>query len=292
MEFLATRPTDPTAYEAWFARLTPRQQHAAWFAGLPATEQAKARTLDLDRFLPAHNYFYANGSEDALDNTEAEPIPEAIRRGTKNGRKPVVAMEHPVLDKIDPQTSTVPIDDLSESEINEAVETFETALRWGLSAEDCEPSESELVHVGKRSSVIIATMRPDMATGLKVEPVLARLFVGTYGDVHFTETVGRLSEAGDIYGRILSWMRKASSFSGFGERLQLVAYDLRPDLIDGATFAKLGEELNKTRQAKSKVANCLRDTFSGLRAITQRPDVTRLRCMHAQRSASALLTQN
>ena len=178
---------------------------------------------------------------------------------------------------MEPCDHAVDIENLSPTEVRAASEIFGDALRWAL-----DDNAAGLVALGKRSAVMIAGMRADLAGGLVIDPSLARDFLGRFHDFRLSETLETLRATGDVYGRFLEWMRRASSISALGERLQLVAYELRPDLIDAGTLAKLGEATNKTRQAKDKGVNCLRDTFAGLKAIAMRADITRLRCKIAQ----------
>ena len=86
---------------------------------------------------------------------------------------------------------------------------------------------------------------------------------------------------GDIFGRVLEWVRRGTTISEIGERLCLVAYVVRPTMMGSPTLHQLGEVMNKTRQAKDKLASCLRDTFAGIRAAAQRGEYTRDKCIEA-----------
>jgi hypothetical protein len=183
-------------------------------------------------------------------------------------------LDHPV-DHIEPISDSVEIDGLSEAEIKTASELFSDVLRWGLNCDSSSPA-TDLVLRGKRSIVLIAFMRPDLAAD-KIDKSLSTAFLAQFGS-KLTE----LEAAGLLFGRYLEWMRRSNTFSAYGERLDITAYMLRPDLLPASTLAKLGEILNKSRQAKDKLANCARDTFAGLKAPPMRNDITRARCRASQ----------
>jgi hypothetical protein len=183
-------------------------------------------------------------------------------------------LDHPV-DHIEPISDSVEIDGLSDSEIKTASELFSDVLRWGLNCDSTGPAAG-LVLRGKRSIVLIAMMRPDLATD-KIDKSLCTAFLKQFGG-----RLIQLEAAGLLFGRYLEWMRRSNTFSAYGERLDITAYMLRPDLLPASTLAKLGEILNKSRQAKDKLANCARDTFAGLKAPPMRNDITRARCRASQ----------
>jgi hypothetical protein len=269
-----------------------------WFDSLSPADQAFARQHALHRPMPESGFRRPSTDEDALDHAEHEPIPEADRRGSHNGR-PVIAQSHEVIDHLEPITPE-DLAHLTPDAVASAVDDFGHALRWAL---DCSATRSELpqrtdaknqeprtknqelhhlVEFGRRSIVLICTMAPDLAPGLPLSPDLARAFLTSFHDFRISETLQRLQETGQVYRRILAWLKSATDLASAGERLQIVAYELRPDLIDAATLASLGAPTNKTRQALNKVANCLRDTFAGIKSFTMRADATRLRCQSAQ----------
>lgn len=159
--------------------------------------------------------------------------------------------------------------DLGDEELREAAETFNNSLRWALDG-------VTLVDQGKRLGMMIAIFRCDLAGGLPINPVLRREF---QRNVKPSEVATQTT--GIVFGRALEWARRASSLAGLGERLCLIAYVLRPQLINASTLQSLGDMTQKTRQAKDKGVNCLRDTFAGLQARTMRGDITRIRCQES-----------
>jgi ABC-type amino acid transport substrate-binding protein len=289
------KPT-PGAHGATASESAAARDHAAartfdaWFRSLTPEEQQPFKDAQVDKYLSAHSRFQTPG-EDALDLADRELIPESAIRGHRNGR-PIVALENQAIEILEPETRAIPIDDLPADQVAAAAEDFATALRWafssdssGLSTEhsSTEPSH-HLVHLGHRTIALIAVLRSDLAPGLPLDAALARQFLETLSPSKgiVRDTLARLRQTGAIYGRLLEWIRRTTSISGVGERLQLVAYVVRPDLIDAATLAALGEATNKTRQAKDKHANCLRDTFATLRALVMRDNSTRRLCQEAQ----------
>ncbi|MEA3211306.1 MAG: hypothetical protein QOE70_4363 [Chthoniobacter sp.] len=232
-----------------------------WFESLNEVDQAFARLHGLHRPPPADGRPQGGPADPDVDFCDPAELHAACIH------------DHPV-DRLEPQHNAVEVQDLSPAAVRAASDTFGEALRWALDAVG-------LVELGKRSAVLIAGMRTDLAGGLHVDPDLARGFLSLFPAFRLSEAIEALRSTGDIYSRFLEWMRRATSISALGERLQLVAYELRPDLIDAGTLAELGRATNKTRQAKDKGVNCLRDTFAGLKALAMRPDVTRLRCQLA-----------
>jgi hypothetical protein len=268
-----------------------KRTYARWFAGLSQAEQAWAKERGLHKPMPEEGFRRASTDEDALALAEHEPIPEGDIRGNHNGR-PVIAQTHEVTDVLEPITPAE-LAHLSADQVSQATEDFAAALGWALEVESRKAKvesrkpegDSEaphyLVEIGLRAHVVIATMAPEFSTELP-DPVLARGFLESFADFRLSETLRRLQETGEVYRRLLEWLSRGSSLSGLGERLQLVAFNLRPDLIDGATNQALGEPKNKSRQALNKVLQCIRDTFAGIRARCMRDDSTRLACQHAQ----------
>jgi hypothetical protein len=121
-------------------------------------------------------------------------------------------------------------------------------------------------------------MHPDLGRGLYIEPRAAKIFLGAIAG-----TNGEVELAGKLFEAILEWLRQGTDrASQRGERTMILFYVLRPDLIGESTLASLGRISNKTRQAKDKLANCLRDSFSGIKARTMRGDATRIRCRNSQ----------
>lgn len=250
-----------------------RRCYEAWIFSLTGADRDFARANGIDTYLSDRSRpaSVVTGS-DTADSVRQVHCAES---GRLNGR-PIAPRYHPVIDSAEPLESAG-VEQMSPGQVREAADTFGTALRWALEG-------LGLVALGNRSAVLIAGFRADLAGGLVVDGVLARDLLGAFDDFRVSETLLRLRETGDIYSRFLEWMRRAQSVSALGERLQLVAYKLRPDLLDAATLADLGEETHKTRQSQSKIAGCLRDTFDGLTALCERPEITRLRCRIAQLS--------
>lgn len=259
-----------------------RADFAAWLSTLTAEERAFARAHKLHRPMPEGGFSRGSLSADALDGAaERELIPEGDVLGFRNGR-PIVGYQHPAELLEGAASEPAPIEGLSDEQIAGAAEDFESALRWALTLPAGCRADHQLVALGKRSAVLIAAFRADLVCGMEVVPELAREFFTLFAEKTLSETLERLRPTGALYGRYLEWMRKGRDLAGLGEHLRLVAYQLRPDLIDAATLACLGADLNKTRQAGNKKANALRDTFEGLKALCQRADITRLRCRLAQ----------
>lgn len=244
-----------------------------WIATLSAEELAFARSNGIDTYLSDRTG--DDGSQESANTRDSADLLPTCETGTHNGR-PLAPRSHPIIDVAEP-LDAAPVAQFSPDQVREAADTFDTVLRWALSA-------SGLVALGQRSAVMIAALRADLAGGLEVDRPLARSFIATFNDFRLSETQARLSHTGKLYSRILEWMRRGQSVSALGERVQLVAYKLRPDLLDAATLAQLGAEANKTRQAQNKIAGCMRDTFAGLIALCERPEITRLRCQSAQLS--------
>src|SRR5262249_27272096 len=135
-----------------------------------------------------------------------------------------------------------------------------------------------LVAIGLRTSIVISVLHPDLGRGLYIDKPTQRIF----WRLNFG-TIENFLLAGHLYEPVLEWLRQGTRrVSERGERIMILLYMLRPDLIGQSTLASLGNISNKTRQAKDKLANCLRDTFSGIKARAMRADVTRIRCRNSQ----------
>lgn len=232
-------------------RIHREQQHkrelARWFASLSPQDQEFARAHGLHKPLGS-NTRPAGPRDPDIDFCDPSDLAEASINS------------HPV-DTLEPQRNSVEVDDLSYDQIEEASEHFGAALRWALDGGD-------LVAIGRRGAAIINLLRPDLGVGLPCAAGALEL--------------GACKITGTVFGRVLEWIRRGSSLSAIGERIYLAAYVLRPALINSSTLQAIGDLTNKTRQAKDKLAQCLRDTFSGLKAMAMRPDITRSRCREAQ----------
>jgi hypothetical protein len=218
------------------------------------------------------------GGEDSLDFCDPADLPQAS------------ILDHPV-EHIEPlQNSGAEMDGISFEEIKIATITFETSMRWCIDGDG-------LVAKGLRSSVVISIMRVDLRNGLKIDKELEKAFLetarGRNGEMAhaefpdspirpFADSDSALQLSGRLFGPVLEWLRRGDKISELGERIMVLFYVLRPDLIGENTLAALGRISNKTRQAKDKLANCLRDTYSGIKARAMRGDITRTRCRESQ----------
>ena len=183
------------------------------------------------------------------------------------------------IDNMEPEDTAPALKDLPRENIDLICDTFKHVFRWVLDGAQGKNGDSPLVCVGKRCNVAISLMRPDLGHGLKVEKALSFRFRAVF-------KIEALEQTGAWFGRVLEWLRRGEPLSARGERVYLLAYQLWPSDINAATLASLGGMNNKTRQAKDKQSNCLRDTMSGLKAITQRADITRDRCRASQLAIS------
>jgi hypothetical protein len=235
------------SYRKFYASLSPEDRAFARQNGIhkPACD-TRQRTAD---------------RKNGLEFCDPADLPHAVGTGAQNGRKLVNKGDHPV-DSIEPQNLSVEVQGLTRESVIQLAEVFSDCLRWALDIDD-------LITRGKRTIALIHTLRPDLGAGLPNFPDRPPFVI-------FGGSVGQ------IFGRYLEWLRRGTNIAEFGERLEMTAYFLRPDLLTQNTLAKLGLVLNKTRQAKDKLANCARDTFAGHKALAMRPDITRDRCRAAQ----------
>jgi hypothetical protein len=181
-------------------------------------------------------------------------------------------MDHPI-DHIAPLENFSGLDGITSDDIKSATAIFESSMRWCIDGVG-------LVAIGLRTSIVISVMHPDLGRGLHIDKATARSFLrANPGALQAFELAGRLFEP------VLEWLRQGTRrASERGERIMILFYVLRPDLIGESTLASLGRISNKTRQAKDKLANCLRDNFSGIKARAMRGDMTRIRCRNSQLS--------
>ncbi len=174
--------------------------------------------------------------------------------------------DHPI-GHIEPETEN----GFAEINVDELIlirDTFRHVFRWALDGEG-------LVEKGLRCNICIARMRTRLSGGLTINKSLSKDF-----DRRFKPDALKIT--GLYYGRVIEWLRRGDPISARGERVYLLAYTLWPSLINASTLATLGSMNGKTRQAKDKLANCLRDTFSGIKALAMRNDITRARCKYSQ----------
>ena len=175
-------------------------------------------------------------------------------------------LDHPV-NHIEPESEN----GFAEINVQELIlirDTFRKVFRWALDGDG-------LVEKGLRCNICIARMRTRLSGGLTIDISLAKDFDRRFKPEHLKVT-------GLYYGRVIEWLRRGDPISARGERVDLLAYTLWPSLINASTLATLGQMNGKTRQAKDKLANCLRDTFSGIKALAMRNDITRERCRYSQ----------
>jgi len=232
------------------------------------TEDGKKFVKTFGKTVPGayHHYKGRNGSlaarllrgEADIDFCDPADLPTAY------------VLDHPI-DRIEPFAhSGIQFEDVSYDEIQIATLIFETSMRWCIDA-------TGLAAKGLRCNVVISTMRWDLAEGLKIDKTLERRFIRANQSSN-----GSVELSGRLFGPVLEWLRRADKRSERGERITVLFYHLRPDLISENTLAALGRISNKTRQAKDKLVNCLRDTCAGIRARTMRATITRNRCRSSQ----------
>lgn len=233
-------------------------------AALTGEERALAEQMGLDR--PIADHFHSGGP--AREETPEDPTRPATC-GSHNGR-PILTGDNSVLETLEPQRSSVELEELSEGEIAEAHDAFGRGLAWVHEAQ-------HLVKKGRRLAVFIALTCPHLALQLSTpEPGLrAELAARLDGEPRLL---------GIVFSRVFAWCREAGSVSALGLRGDIIGYVIRPALLDAATNAQLGSPTNCTRQAVNKLVQEFRDTFAGIRAPAMRGENTRARCRAAQLS--------
>jgi hypothetical protein len=164
------------------------------------------------------------------------------------------------------------MDGVTREEIKSATEIFESSMRWCIDGRD-------LVSIGLRAVIVISVMRPTLQFGLRIDQKAARSFKKLNAGVN-----GAMELTGSLFSRVLEWLRRSDNPAECGERIIVLFYVLRPDLICVSTLATMGNISNKTRQAKDKLANCLRDTYSNIKTRVMRGNITRDRCRNVKRS--------
>jgi hypothetical protein len=231
-----------------------RQEYSKFFK----TEDGRAFTRSFGKSIPFSNGYRRNQA-DSIDFCDPADLPQS-------------SMIDDPIDHIDPEENFSRLDGFTPEEIKAAVTIFETSMRWCLDAVG-------LVEIGLRTSIVISTMCPRLGRGLYIDSAGALLFSEANREAN-----GTLGLAGSLFGPVLEWLRHDTHCaSERGERVMVLFYVLRPDLIGGSTLASLGRMRNKTRQAKDKLANCLRD-HSGIKARAMRAVLTRIRCNRAIRA--------
>lgn len=86
----------------------------------------------------------------------------------------------------------------------------------------------------------------------------------------------------DGLGRLLDWVCQSGKPSICGKRVLIVAYLLRPDMVQCSSEAELARGLGVSRADVSKTVNDFRDTF-GVRTNVMRSEETRDKCRRAQK---------
>lgn len=86
----------------------------------------------------------------------------------------------------------------------------------------------------------------------------------------------------DGLGRLLDWVCQTGKPSIVGKRTLVVAYLLRPDMVQCGSEAELARGLGVSRADVSKLVNDFRDTF-GVRTAVMRSEETRDKCRKAQK---------
>jgi hypothetical protein len=223
------------------------------------TDDGRSFARSFGKSIPVSNSFYRREQADSIDFCDPADLPQSSM------------MDDPI-DHIDPVENFSRLDGFTAEEIKAAVTIFETSMRWCIDAVG-------LVEIGLRTSIVISMMCPTLGRGLYIDRSGAAIFsnqnVGANGTIEL---------AGHLFGPVLEWLRHDTRCaSERGERVMVLCYVLRPDLIGGSTLASLGRISNKTRQAKDKLANCLRD-HSGIKARAMRAVLTRIRCNRAIRA--------
>jgi hypothetical protein len=235
-----------------------KRVYREWRESMSPEELARARALKVHFPAFVGGEFRKPTGGEVIDFHDPADLPEA-----QDNHLPV--------DDIEPQSLfSKAIDALGSEEITAAADCFSAALTWSLDIKD----QRDLVLLGRRALIMILWLREDLLG--------AGSFPNPAGAHDFCDRVtGNHTATGEVFGRVLEWIRRGATVSAIGERLCLVAYVVRPTMINSPTLEKLGEVMNKTRQAKDKLVSCLRDTFAGLRAAAQRGEKTRLVCQNA-----------
>jgi hypothetical protein len=222
------------------------------------TDDGRAFARLFGKSIPISNGYRRAGAAEEIEFCDPADLPRASM------------MDHPI-DHIDPVENERGLDGVTAEDIKAATAIFEFSMRWCIEG-------IGLVGIGLRTSIVISIMHPDLGRGLYIDKSAAKIFARAIAG-----TNGSMELAGDLFEAVLEWLRQGTRrASERGERTMILFYVLRPDLIGESTLASLGRISNKTRQAKDKLANCLRDHFSGIKARAMRTDVTRIRCRNSQ----------
>ena len=177
------------------------------------------------------------------------------------------------VDPCDPRIPIVDFESTSRGELKDYCDHFGSALNWATKG------KPDIYDMGVRANVLLAVMRPQALQGMKmrlpkklIEGLRSALLVGGKDPL----------KTGRFFWRAFGWVRKCGSLMQLGKRMFSMIYALRPDLIDAATCAVIGELDNKSRQAANKPVQEFRDTFSGINSLPMRGNETRKRCKRSQ----------
>jgi hypothetical protein len=224
------------------------------------TDDGRSFARSFGKSIPVSNSFYRREQADSIDFCDPTELPQSSM------------MDDPI-DHIDPAENFSRLEGFTPEEIKAAVTIFENSMRWCIDGVG-------LVEIGLRTAIVISMMRPApdlLSRGLHIDRAEAEIFKAANSQAN-----GAFALAGNLFGPVLKWLVQGTHCaSECGERVMVLFYDLRPDLIGGSTLASLGNISNKTRQAKDKLANCLRDHF-GIKARAMRAILTRIRCRNSQ----------
>lgn len=199
------------------------------------------------------------------DDRETDEPALGLAHGGLHNRRPMHHGEDLVLDTLEPEPAALN-PHLTEPEIAQAHDDFSQAIAWVHEARI-------LMKKGHRLAVLIAWCRPDLAESLPVSPGLRDQLEKTgIGKAHLAI----------VFGRVFAWAREAASISALGIRANIIAYVVQRGLLDEATNAEIGREVNNTRAAINKLVQEFREAFKGIRTGSMRDESTRHACRRAQ----------
>jgi hypothetical protein len=172
---------------------------------------------------------------------------------------------------VDPFDPRIPIVDFGCDELTDYCDHFASALIWATRG------KPDIYDMGVRANVLLTVMQPEALRGMKM-PLPKKMVAELRNALAGRDPL----ETGRFFWLAFDWVRKCGSLLQLGKRTFSMIYALRPDLIDAATCAVIGELDNKSRQAANKPVQEFRDTFSGINSLPMRGNETRKRCKRAQ----------
>lgn len=235
----------------------------AWIQTLNEKDRAFAESSGIGKPLADAERQRLTGELPEEESGHQPSTPSAA--GSHNGR-PLHHGESPVIDFLEPRRA-VAIEELSEGQIAEAHAGFANALAW-------VHESAHLVKRGRRMAALVAWTRPDLSESLPAAP-------GLLQDLRRRLDVD-VALLTLVFYRVWRFVRDGATVSGLGIRADIIAYVVRPELLDAATNHQIGAQLNNTRAAINKLVGEFRDTFAGIRAPAMRPESTRQACREAQ----------